>query len=253
VVAYDDGAWSESDIITLPSPAGVLGFYINNTTYAALAMRDGDAFSRKFCAESNDWFKVTITAQNENDEVTGTNEFYLADFRFADTNQNYIVTNWTWISLTNLGSNVKSLHFVLSSSDNGAWGMNTPAYFALDDFRVDPISPALGDTASWDSSGPANLMVYALGYAAGNACVPELTPTNDAPFFAVTYRRRTYLPDAGIGVEMGTNLVVGALWTTNDIVETVIGVDPDTKTIRARIPGSDANAVGFARLRAWRK
>lgn|GEM_PF-4041485 len=45
---YDDGAWGNSDVITLPAPAMVLGFYVNNTTYAALSMRDGDFFVKKF-------------------------------------------------------------------------------------------------------------------------------------------------------------------------------------------------------------
>ncbi len=253
VVVYDEGPWSESDIITLPSPAHVLGFYINNTTYAALAMRDGNSFSRKFCAASNDWFKLTISGNDVNGGTVGSVDFYLADFRFADTNQDYILTTWTWVTLTNLGSNVKSLHFALSSSDNGAFGMNTPAYFAMDDFRVDPNSPAFGDTVSWDGSGEANLMLYALGRAPGDAYAPDLAPTNGAPFFDVTYRQRADLPDAGIGVEACTNLSGEVAWTTNGVVETVVGVDSGLATMRARIPGSDTNAAGFARLRAWRK
>ena len=30
---------------------------------------------------------------------------------------------------------VKKLHFSLSSTDNGDWGMNTPAYFCMDDIK----------------------------------------------------------------------------------------------------------------------
>ena len=254
VVAYDDSGYGgDSTTITLPSPAGVLGFYINNTTYAALAMLNGDAPARPFCAASNDWFKVTTTGYDAtNGGMVGSVDFYLADFRFADTNQDYIVTHWTWVCLTNLGTNVKTIHFTLSSSDTGAYGMNTPAYFAMDDFCVDPNSPALGDTASWDGSGIANLMSYVLGRATGAAYTPELWPTNDAPFFTILYRRQACLPDAGVGVEICTNLLGGASWTTNGVVETVVGVDSGIETIRARIPGSDTNAVGFARLRAWR-
>ena len=253
VVAYVDPYNPDADTITLPSPARVLGFYINNTTYAALAMRDGTAFSRKFCTASNDWFMVAITGHDASKQVTGITNFYLADFRFADSNQAYIVTNWTWVDLTGLGSSVKTLTFDLSSSDNGLYGMNTPAYFAMDDFRVDPNSPALGDTASWDGSGIANLMAYVLGRQAGDAYSPELVPTNDAPFFAVMYRRQAYLPDAGICVETCTNLLGEATWTTNGVIETVAGVDSGIETIRARILGSNTNAVDFARLRAWRK
>ena len=254
VVAYDDSGYGgDSTTITLPSAAGVLGFCINNTTYAALAMLNGNYPARQFCAASNDWFKVTITGYDANGGTAGSVDFYLADFRFADSNQDYIVTNWTWVSLTNLGVNVKTLHFTLSSSDNGPYGMNTPAYFAMDDLRIDPASPALGDTASWDGSGIANLMAYVLGRSPGDAYAPELVPTNDAPFFAVAYRRQAYLPDAGIGVETCTNLLDGTSWTTNGVIEAVMDVDSGIETIRARVPGSDTNPVGFARLRAWRK
>ena len=96
-------------------------------------------------------------------------------------------------------------------------------------------------------------MLYALGRAPGEAYAPELVPTNDAPFFAVMYRRQVYLPDAGIGVGTCTNLLGAASWTTNGVIEAVMGVDSGIETIRARILGSDANAPGSARLRAWRK
>jgi hypothetical protein len=253
VVAYDDGMWSESDIITLPTPARVLGFYINNTTYTALALRDGGGFSRRFCAASNDWFKVTITGQDAGGGTVGSVDFPLADYRFPDTNQNYIVTNWTWVSLAALGPNVKSLHFSLSSSDSGVYGMNTPSYFALDGFLVDPSSPAFEDTASWEGSGEANLMVYALGREAGDTSRPTLAPTNEASFFEVTYQRRVDLPDVGIGVEASTNLLDEASWTTNGIEERVVAEESGVATVRARISSGGAAAASFVRLRAWRK
>jgi len=40
--------------------------------------------------------------------------------------------------LSSLG-NLDSLSFTLSSSDNGAFGMNTPAYFCIDDFLGNDI------------------------------------------------------------------------------------------------------------------
>jgi hypothetical protein len=58
-------------------------------------------------------------------------EFYLADYRFADNRDDYILDTWQYVDLTSLGM-IKSLEFTLSSSDIGEWGMNTPAYFAID-------------------------------------------------------------------------------------------------------------------------
>ncbi|MFP5471550.1 MAG: DUF4465 domain-containing protein, partial [Bacteroidia bacterium] len=66
------------------------------------------------------------------DNSLGTVEFYLADYRFSDNSQDYIVDDWTLVDLSSLG-NVSKLKFMLNSSDVGAWGMNTPAFFVLDE------------------------------------------------------------------------------------------------------------------------
>jgi hypothetical protein len=70
-------------------------------------------------------------------------EFYLADFRFADNSQDYILDSWGFVDLSALGT-VDFLEFDLSSSDNGAFGMNTPGYFALDNFGAIPEPATLG-------------------------------------------------------------------------------------------------------------
>jgi hypothetical protein len=112
----------------------VNGFFITNSTYAFLSMRDGDAISKKFGGSSGndpDWFKLKILGYLNGNLVDTTN-FYLADFRDVNNANDYIVKDWTWVDLTVLG-NVDSLSFELSSSDVGAWGMNTPSYFCMDE------------------------------------------------------------------------------------------------------------------------
>ena len=47
---------------------------------------------------------------------TNVVEFYLADFRSAEDSLDYIVNDWRWIDLSNLG-NVDSLQFTMNSSD----------------------------------------------------------------------------------------------------------------------------------------
>jgi hypothetical protein len=49
----------------------------------------------------------------------------------------YIVSQWTTVDLLALG-NASRLTFNLDSSDNGPFGMNTPAYFALDNLSMTP-------------------------------------------------------------------------------------------------------------------
>lgn len=130
--------WVFTSTVTLAPGAPILGAWITNTTYAALSMLHGDpppnAFAKKFGGASGDdpdWFKLTITGENSQG-VTGEVDFYLADFRFANNGLDYIVDDWTWVDLTSLG-NASRLTFGLSSSDNGQFGMNTPAQFAIDD------------------------------------------------------------------------------------------------------------------------
>jgi hypothetical protein len=107
--------------------------YLTNSTLAALSMLNGDAFCKKFTYGDKDWFKVTITGFDHTGAEKGSVDFYLADFR--TTSSVGVVTDWTKVDLRLLGA-VQRVEFSLSSTDNGAWGMNTPAYFCLDDLAL---------------------------------------------------------------------------------------------------------------------
>ena len=120
----------------------VKGAFITNSTFAALSMKYGDAFSKKFGGQNGndpDWFKLSILGMKDGEPAESV-EFYLADYRFEDNTENYIIQTWQWVELSSLGK-VDSLMFSLSSSDIGDWGMNTPAYFALDHLYVKPDAP----------------------------------------------------------------------------------------------------------------
>jgi Domain of unknown function (DUF4465)/Secretion system C-terminal sorting domain len=131
----------------------ISGFYVNNGTYAALSMKNGDSFERKFgdttgtschCVQGTypDWFKLTIHKWFAGTMPADSVTFYLADYRFGiDTAADYIVSKWQWVDLTSLG-NVDSLQYTLSSSENNSYGMLTPAYFCIDNFTTD--NSALG-------------------------------------------------------------------------------------------------------------
>jgi len=123
---------------------------LTNTTYAALSMRDGDSFGKQFGSVNNaqgnpdgtngqDWFRLLIIGKDAQNATTDTVIFYLADYRFANNTQDYIVNTWQTVDLTPLGS-VQFLEFELESSDQGAWGINTPAYFALDNITYGTAS-----------------------------------------------------------------------------------------------------------------
>ena len=114
------------------APVVVPGFYITNSSYAYTSMAEGDSFAKKF--ELGDWFKLTITGYDADDEVTGTKDYYLADFRDAATA--YIINDWRYVDLSCLGA-VSKIGFELSSTDTSDFGMNTPAYFCFDNFGAE--------------------------------------------------------------------------------------------------------------------
>ncbi len=127
--------------IEFATPSLVSSASFTNTTYAALSMLDGDSFAKKFGGASGndpDYFKLTIVGRDAASAVTGTVEVYLADYRFANNADDYLLRTWTAVDLSALGA-VSRLEFGLASSDNGAFGMNTPAYFAMDDLTVTAV------------------------------------------------------------------------------------------------------------------
>lgn len=107
------------------------GCYVTNAAYAYTSMANGDAYSKKF--DATDWFLLTATGYKA-DAVTATAEFYLAK-------DGGIVNDWQYFDLTALGQ-VDEIHFTLTSSDTGDWGMNTPAYFCIDNFGA--VNPTVG-------------------------------------------------------------------------------------------------------------
>lgn len=116
----------------------VSGFYVTNATVTTLSMEQGDAFAKKFGGSSGDdpdWFKLVARGYLNGVLLEDSVEFYLADYRFADNNLDYIIKSWEWMDLTSLG-NVDSLILALSSSDTGDFGMNTPYYFCMDHFTT---------------------------------------------------------------------------------------------------------------------
>ena len=78
---------------------------------------------------------TTLTLSGFNGGVEeGTVNFYLADYR-GTTTSDYIVYQWTHVDFSQLGT-VDELRFTMTSSDNEEFGMNTPAYFAMDNLVV---------------------------------------------------------------------------------------------------------------------
>jgi hypothetical protein len=123
--------------------------FITNTTYTAISMRDGDDFAKQFGSSLNangvddgtngeDFLKVWIIAEGGNGSDKDSIEFFLADYRFSDNSQDYIIDQWTKIDLTGILFPIYSIRFRFESSDNGDFGMNTPSYLAIDNVAYQP-------------------------------------------------------------------------------------------------------------------
>ena len=133
-VGYQDNYNGYNPTMILDTAQQLSGLYVTNTTYAALSMYNGDGFAKKFggvSGDDEDWFLLTITGKDSVGDSTGTVEFYLADYRFVDSEDDYIIEDWMFVNLSALGV-VTSVEFTFSSSDVGGVGTNTPTYFAMD-------------------------------------------------------------------------------------------------------------------------
>ena len=89
-----------------------------------------------------DWFKVTATGKNASGQTVGTLDFYLADYRFANNEEDYVLNTWEWFDLSPLGD-VATISFSLSSSRGSGYNMITPAYFCMDNFNGGGAAPDL--------------------------------------------------------------------------------------------------------------
>ena len=118
------------------------GFYINNSAYTYYSMLNGDLFAKQFggaTGDDPDFLLLTIKKYKNGTLSTDSVDFYLADYRFSDNSQDYIVKDWTWVDLSSLGL-ADSLYFTMQSTDvDPTLGINTPLYFCMDDFEVENI------------------------------------------------------------------------------------------------------------------
>ncbi len=112
----------------------VVQLRISNSTYAYNSMKFGDFVGKKFSAADKDSFVLIITGFS-NEVKKFSKRVYLADYRFADTNKNFMLDTWQVVKF-NQNETADSLSFTLVSSDNGQFGMNTPAFFVMDNVTV---------------------------------------------------------------------------------------------------------------------
>ena len=150
-VFYSNGAIDFTDV---PFSARPVSCRITNTTFAALSMRDGDAFAKQFGSSMDangeddgtngeDFFKVTFVSVMQ---LAIHLDKLNISWQITDL---LIITRITFqhrgetVDLTGLFENNEEIAFItfdFESSDVGGFGMNTPAYFAIDDFTYENVA-----------------------------------------------------------------------------------------------------------------
>lgn len=144
-VAYVDNNYNKCRAYMSDSVKGtsITGCYINNTSYVVDAAKGNNQYEGKFVA--GDWFMLTATATKA-DGNTVKDSLYLIDFRSDKDSEHTYLTDWTWFDFSNMGNDVRYITFTLSGSHIGKYGLNTPTYFAMDNFGDTPATTPIDDT-----------------------------------------------------------------------------------------------------------
>ncbi len=146
-VAYFGG--DPEPTLTLPAGLMPVSMQVTNTTYAGIVIQNGNAFSRKFgddpatpaVVETShpDYFKLSIGGRDAADQPVGVPiDVYLADYRFPNDAQDFVLRDWISVNLSSLAGATK-LSFDMETTDVGQFGANTPFYFAMDNLVFEPI------------------------------------------------------------------------------------------------------------------
>jgi len=117
-----------------------IGMYVNLNSYAYYSIVEGDSYARAFT--NNDKFTLTVHGVAA-DESEKTVDVTLAECKNGDLTT---TRGWKYVDLTALGA-VNELYFTMSSTDAGAYGMNTPGYFCLDKLSVRAKDSGVSTTA----------------------------------------------------------------------------------------------------------
>ena len=147
---YYHSVWDdEARITNIYDEAGaqVSGMYVTNAAYALNIILNGDAYGSTPFA-TGDYFKMIITGFDIEENVTGTVDFYLADYRSENEADHYALDTWKWCDLSSLGA-VSMLHITFETSQNNKYGALTPLYVCIDDINYD------GDTGVAAIAAPA--------------------------------------------------------------------------------------------------
>ena len=161
------GSWSEdptnqvkyadNDGNTTFKPVGV---YVCNHPWPYYGCLHGDGFGRAF--EEGDYFELIAHGVDFDGNET-TTSINLVEFTNGELKA---LNDWTFFDLSSLGE-VESVYFTMNSTDSGAYGMNTAAYFCMDKFQAEIPEIEdnegfflVGDFNSWNQTAAGGRLAF---------------------------------------------------------------------------------------------
>ncbi|MCD0458414.1 DUF4465 domain-containing protein [Roseiconus lacunae] len=134
------GESTSSASLSFDAPVDLISIDITNATYAALYFRDGlDGLglepdsAHQF--STGDYLSLTLTGFDDQGGVSGSTTIDLARFEGSIFDTDDYIEGWETVDLSGFGS-TSSLAFSIESSDfDPQWGLNIPAYAAIDNLR----------------------------------------------------------------------------------------------------------------------
>lgn len=122
--------WSTFDPVSIKSVDGKVftpdSISLTNAAYAFNNMRFGNAYSRAFTED--DFFTLDFVGYR-NGEPTGSS----VTVSLAEGGK--LLFTWIGVDLADLGE-VDEIRFNMNSTDVGDWGIKTPTYFCIDNFKA---------------------------------------------------------------------------------------------------------------------
>ena len=150
-----------------------VGVYVCNHPWPYYGCEHGDGFGRAF--DEGDYFELTAHGVDAEGNETAVS-MNLVEFTDGELKA---ANDWTFFDLSSLGM-VVSVYFTLNSTDAGAYGMNTAAFFCMDKFQVKVEDPTAVEVVNVDRE------------VAGKKYVNLAGMTSDKPFDGVNVVVTTY-------------------------------------------------------------
>jgi hypothetical protein len=125
-----DGSW----FTYKPGGLVLTSLQITNCTYTYNSMKLGDFIGKKFGGKTGkdpDYLLLRIKSW-QNKKILDSQDIYLADYRFSDSTKDYLLRDWKQVNFNPWLKPSDSFTFHLHGSDTGMYGLNTPAFFAMD-------------------------------------------------------------------------------------------------------------------------